>query len=400
MDIQKPRRFATTDPAHADLFNEAIDQLNENDERIAKRAEEAEEKAKTYTDAHAAHKNNPHGVTKSQVGLSNVINEKQATKAEFDSHNSDHERHITASERSKWDGSQIFNITSENGQGKVYIGVADDFHEVLPQYTGLIHFTAAGGASNSPGNAIRGIWTCNATGNYGQVIAFDNANRTYRKTVADGKWSDWIELASADDAQLYKITGDNGRRTKLADGTDLLTLSTGFYYAAGHVVQNNPVENDSSWFNYDVIETGAGRKTIHAWRSYDNTLWHGTVHTDGVFKGWKRIITDADFTTMKWYDLALINGNKAGGRKPQYAIWGNQVFTRGEVVSPDFASVFAILPADARPTTQKSMAATLFGTTGTSKYIAETTGELRLVGKHANIEANISGVSLDNSFTI
>ncbi|MCY8369536.1 hypothetical protein P9D36_18990 [Bacillus haynesii] len=400
MDIQKPRRFETTDRAHADLFNEAIDQLNVNDERIAKRAEEAEEKAKTYTDAHASKKNNPHAVTKSQVGLSNVINEKQATKAEFDSHNNDNERHITASERSKWDGSQIFNITSENGQGKVYIGVADDFHEVLPQYTGLIHFTATGGASNSPGNAVRGIWTCNATGEYGQVIAFDNANRTYRKTVADGKWSDWIELASAADAQLYKITGDNGRRTKLADGTDLLTMPTGFYYAIGHVVQNNPVENDSSWFNYDVIETGAGRKTIHAWRSYDNTLWHGTVHTDGVFKGWKRIITDVDFTTMKWYDLTLINGNKAGGRKPQYAIWGNQVFTRGEVVSPDFASVFAVLPADARPTTQKSMAATLFGTTGTSKYIAEPTGELRLVGKHANIEANISGVSLDNSFTI
>ncbi|MDI5790386.1 hypothetical protein PO124_24005 [Bacillus licheniformis] len=35
------------------MFNEAIDQLNVNDERIAKRAEEAEERAKTYTDAHA-----------------------------------------------------------------------------------------------------------------------------------------------------------------------------------------------------------------------------------------------------------------------------------------------------------------------------------------------------------
>ncbi|MCY9217096.1 hypothetical protein [Bacillus haynesii] len=201
-------------------------------------------------------------------------------------------------------------------------------------------------------------------------------------------------------AQLYKITDNNGTRTKLPDGTDLLTLPTGFYYAMGHVVQNNPVENDDSWFNYDVIETGAGRKTIHAWRSYDNTLWHGTVHTDGVFKEWKRIITDADFTVMKWYDMTLVNGNKPGARKPQYAIWGNQVFTRGELVSPDFASVFTVLPKEARPSTQKSMAATLFGTTGTSKYIAETTGELRISGKHANIEANISGISLDNSFTL
>ncbi|XBM33327.1 hypothetical protein AAG663_15465 [Bacillus licheniformis] len=32
MDIQKPRSFRTTDRAHADLFNQVIDQLNANDE--------------------------------------------------------------------------------------------------------------------------------------------------------------------------------------------------------------------------------------------------------------------------------------------------------------------------------------------------------------------------------
>ncbi|MDJ1631871.1 hypothetical protein QNN00_22245 [Bacillus velezensis] len=54
-------------------------------------------------------------------------------------------------------------------------------------------------------------------------------------------------------------------------------------------------------------------------------------------------------------------------------MWGNQVFTRGEVVPPDFDSVFAVLPAEAHPSTQKAMVATFFGTTGVTKYYAEPT---------------------------
>ncbi|MCI4127876.1 pyocin knob domain-containing protein [Bacillus haynesii] len=393
MDIQKPRRFETTDRAHADLFNEAIDQLNVNDERIAKRAEEAEERAKTYTDAHA----------------------------------SDQSIHITDKEREKWSAGQLYKITENNGK-VFYRGSSEttDFNTLTETGMYLIYNEGI----NSPPSSNRIFLLVMSFGNTLVQAAYESYKGTqsyFRFRKSDSTtWTPWQthettsgaqakvdaherntnlhvnegEREKWNNAQLYKITDSNGTRTKLPDGTDLLTLPTGFYYAMGHVVQNNPAENDSSWFNYDVIETGAGRKTIHAWRSYDNTLWHGTVHTDGVFKEWKRIITDADFTVMKWYDMTLVNGNKPGARKPQYAIWGNQVFTRGELVSPDFASVFTVLPKEARPSTQKSMAATLFGTTGTSKYIAETTGELRISGKHANIEANISGISLDNSFTL
>ena len=38
------------------------------------------------SNGHASKKDNPHSVTKSQVGLGNVTNDKQATKTEFDSH--------------------------------------------------------------------------------------------------------------------------------------------------------------------------------------------------------------------------------------------------------------------------------------------------------------------------
>ena len=42
--------------------------------------------SKTEFDSHTGNKANPHGVTKSQVGLGNVDNAKQASKTEFDSH--------------------------------------------------------------------------------------------------------------------------------------------------------------------------------------------------------------------------------------------------------------------------------------------------------------------------
>jgi hypothetical protein len=58
--------------------------------------------AQAKVDNHANLNNNPHHVTKAQVGLGNVNNLKQATKIEFDSHNEDNTRHITATERNSW----------------------------------------------------------------------------------------------------------------------------------------------------------------------------------------------------------------------------------------------------------------------------------------------------------
>ncbi|MCY8932494.1 hypothetical protein [Bacillus atrophaeus] len=277
------------------------------------KADTAEKNAKTYTDQHINNKSNPHGVTKDQVGLGNVTNDKQATKTEFDNHVKDTTAHISATERTKWNGAQLFKITNDVGGVLVSIGDTDDFlSKIVKAGKTFGTFYSTGKPTNAPTTlSTRGFFhftsvDSDGNGTFGYVIAVDYQNNMY----------------------------------------------------------TNYVDGNLGW------------------------------------QGWKRLITEADFKKMTWYDLTLINGNKAGGRKPQYAVWGNEVFTRGEVVSPDFNSVFARLPAEARPLTQKSMAATLFGTTGTSKYIAETTGELRLVGKHANIEENISGVSIDNNFTL
>lgn len=62
--------------------------------------------AKAYTDQHATDKANPHNVTKAQVGLGNVDNVRQAAKQDFDNHVSDAVRHVTADERTMWNSAE------------------------------------------------------------------------------------------------------------------------------------------------------------------------------------------------------------------------------------------------------------------------------------------------------
>lgn len=58
--------------------------------------------AQAKVNAHANLKNNPHGVTKAQLGLGSVLDVAQAAKADFDAHVLS-SGHITAAERTKWD---------------------------------------------------------------------------------------------------------------------------------------------------------------------------------------------------------------------------------------------------------------------------------------------------------
>ncbi|WP_026579450.1 hypothetical protein [Bacillus sp. SB47] len=375
--------------------------------------------AKNYTDAHVNDKTNPHSVTKDQIGLGNVTNEEQATKAEFDLHTADLIKHITDEEREKWNASQLFKITNNDGQQLFYVNQTDDFHELLLKYKGFVHFTSHSNAGNSPGVAVRGIWTCNSSATHGQVIAFDNENKTYRKTLSNGNWSDWevletsggaqakvdahannktVHLTASErtrwsNAQIYKFISDDGKRTKLADGTDLLTLPSGFYFASGHVIQNNPTSNDSSWFNYDVVETDQGRKTIYAWRSYDNIIWHSTVHTDGVFKGWKRVVTSNEIEPT-WTDVPLKNGAKHGDRRVRCSTIGGLLLLEGEIIATR-GTVFGTLPASYRPSKLRCKVIPIYGTTGMTKLYIETNGDMRLEGQISDKLENITSYGLD-----
>lgn len=104
--------------SNADIHVTAKDKSNWNAKETPSAAQAKATKAlndaKVYTDTHEQRTDNPHKVTKSQVGLSNVDNVKQASKVDLDSHINDAVKHVTASERASWNAKE----TPEGAQAK------------------------------------------------------------------------------------------------------------------------------------------------------------------------------------------------------------------------------------------------------------------------------------------
>ncbi len=232
---------------------------------------------------------------------------------------------------------------------------------------------------------------------YGWVIGANNTGDVYinRSTTdvtgTQQEWSGWKRLND------HNLLNSKGLRLSMPIGTDILTLPSGFYFAVGSNVLNMPVDNDSSWFNIDILETVNGRKSIHVIRSYDNTHWFGTVHTDGVFKGWKRIVTDADFENVQWLNVTLDNGSSIGDRPVQYAKWGNLLLLRGHLIA-NREVICGKIPITGLPNLpDKGMVVSVpvSGTTGHSKLYIYKTGELKLTGLHAVNNSAVTGYYLD-----
>ncbi|ATH91183.1 phage baseplate upper protein [Bacillus glycinifermentans] len=185
------------------------------------KADAAEANAKAYTDQHAAKTDNPHKVTKSQVGLANVDNVKQAAKTAFDTHVADNVRHITADERTKWNAAQLTKITADDAGVSLTIGDGDDFYDkVTKNGKRFGTFYSTGKAQNIPTTlSARGLFhmtsTINGVGSYGYVIAVDWKNNVFSNYV-DGTlgWQGWRRfLTDADISPTWNsVTLINGAK--------------------------------------------------------------------------------------------------------------------------------------------------------------------------------------------
>ncbi|QJC95818.1 Uncharacterized protein HC660_13420 [Bacillus mojavensis] len=239
------------------------------------------------------------------------------------SHEEKTEIHVNKSDKDKWNSGQLFKVTADNGTQKINLS-SGSFYDSLKD-VGTVTFYGTNAVTDNPSDtSLRGMQLVGQLG-IGIGYAVDvRGNAWWFFYNANDSAINWYQIESTsgaqakidghanktdihvtksdkdkwNNAQLYKLTDTQGCRTKIPDGTDLLTLPSGFYYALGNVIINNPVSGDGSWYNYDVIETGGGgRKTIFASRSYDGTFWMATIHTDGVFKGWNKVETEASAQT-------------------------------------------------------------------------------------------------------
>ncbi|KMM55451.1 hypothetical protein ACH95_19155 [Bacillus glycinifermentans] len=171
------------------------------------KADAAEANAKAYTDLHAAKTDNPHKVTKSQVGLANVDNVKQAAKTDFDTHVADNTRHITADERTKWNGSQLFKVTNDVGGVYTSITDSDDFYtKIIQSGRRFGTFYSTGKAINAAStNSTRGVFHMTSTdsnglGTFGYVIAVDWQNNMFTNYLDPNLgWQGWRRVLTSSD---------------------------------------------------------------------------------------------------------------------------------------------------------------------------------------------------------
>lgn len=171
------------------------------------KADAAETNAKAYTDQHAAKTDNPHKVTKAQVGLTNVDNVKQAAKTDFDAHTADNNRHITADERSKWNGSQLFKVTNDVGGVYTSIADSDDFYtKIIQSGRRFGTFYSTGKATNAAStNSTRGVFHMTSTDSsgqpsYGYVIAIDWQNNMFTNYLDPNLgWQGWRRVLTSSD---------------------------------------------------------------------------------------------------------------------------------------------------------------------------------------------------------
>ncbi|WP_369877695.1 terminase [Bacillus subtilis] len=234
--------------------------------------------------------------------------------------------HVTQAEKDKWNNSQLFKITADNGQGKLYLSETDDFHKIVPQNTGMVHFASAPNTVNGPGTSVRGLWTINTAGNYGQIIAFDNANKTYRKTISGGKWSDWVELETTAGAeakvsnhakdstahitvvernkwnagQLSKITNDSGGVfISIGDTDDFLSEIVksgerfGTFYSTGKPTNAPSTLSTRGFFHFTATDSnGDGTFGYVVAIDYRNNMFTNYLDANLGWQGWNKIETD------------------------------------------------------------------------------------------------------------
>ncbi|MCC2929069.1 phage baseplate upper protein [Bacillus sp. LBG-1-113] len=214
------------------------------------KADTAEKNAKTYTDQHINNKSNPHGVTKDQVGLGNVTNDKQATKTEFDSHVKDTTAHISTAERTKWNSAQLFKITNDVGGVLVSIADTDDFLDrIVKAGKTFGTFYSTGKPLNAPSTlSTRGFFhftsiDINGNGTFGYVVAVDYKNNMYSNYV-DGNlgWSGWKRLLTENDTDSVpwlNATYKNGAKT--GDRQLQFKKVAGALHLTGHIVTDREV---------------------------------------------------------------------------------------------------------------------------------------------------------------
>ncbi|UWD95742.1 hypothetical protein NX081_11605 [Bacillus velezensis] len=255
-----------------------------------------EQATKVAFDDHLNDKKNPHAVTKSQVGLSKVDNIQQAAKIDFDVHDADLDRHITKDERSYWNNSdeRSKSILAEHANDQT------NPHKVTAEQVGLGRVDNVKQAAKSD---------------------FDNHLNDTNVHISKSDREKW------DAAQLFKLTADDGKviykgSSEKTEYNDL--IGTGFYLIANQGLHSPAnlsnvylvVMNYGTTIAQFALEAYYGTHTYFRFRKSDSTWtsWQTHETTDGAQTrataalNSAKTYTDNKVSSTTWYTPTLQNG--------------------------------------------------------------------------------------------
>lgn len=299
-------------------------------------------------------------------------------------------------------GFQQKKITADTGMPLISIkdtslSILD---EVINNGLGQGTFYAIAGSKDLPNHrSFRGFFhitdaTTNGKGTFGWVYATDYINNIYTNYLNNNVWSGWARLSN------HNLLSETGQSQLLPNGTDILTLPSGCYYGVGTNVVNMPSKTDSSWFNIYVIDNSNNRKYFHIVRSGDNLHWFGTVHTDGSFKGWKRMLTDDD-SISTWNQVTLVAGTvkQFAGNPLQFSIRQNDLLLRGSFEGVP-ANDAVIARFTQKPASKAVFVGATVGSYGSARFTLEKDGSLRFDGMSANDNSFVSRFEINESIPL
>ncbi|MDH6598204.1 hypothetical protein M2353_002905 [Bacillus aerius] len=265
MDVKEPKPFEVNDKAHADLFNDMVKVLLEND----------------------------HGLIE-----------------QFLKHTNDVKVHASEIEKKKWNESQSYKITADNGRQLMNVPAGGRIFDAIKD-KGTCTFYAAAGAEDSPTSSnvsIRGLQTVGQE-NIGSGFAVDSSGIAYFFYYQTGHTSiTWTKLPTEsdksrwDNGQLVKITQDNGKPFYygFSSETDYNTLTeTGMY-----LIYNTGVNGPSPSLNrVFLLVMSYGNTLVQiAYESVygKNTYFRVLKHNAESWTPWEKQITLSDLLEGSW----------------------------------------------------------------------------------------------------
>ncbi|MGG1697018.1 pyocin knob domain-containing protein [Bacillus zhangzhouensis] len=273
MEIKEPIPFEVNDKAHADLFNDMVKVLLENDTGLL------EQLLKHTNDARA---------------------------------------HASETEKKKWNDSQSYKITADSGSQLINVPAGGRIFDAIKD-KGTCTFYAAAGVEDSPAPpkvSIRGMQTVGEE-NSGSGFAIDSSGSAYFFYYHAGHTSiTWTMLPTEsdrnrwDNGQLAKITQDNGKPFYhgFASETDYNTLTqTGMY-----LIYNSGINGPSSFNRVFLLVMSYGSTLIQiAYESVygKNTYFRVLKHNAESWTPWEKQITLSDLLEGSWKTPEEIKSN-------------------------------------------------------------------------------------------